>query len=287
MSNDNTPGTEIINAQISALRSQNIQTGENADYQYPYVIFQLFENKFALNCKYVVSIEQVTETKELVKSSSEIRGIAYYKNEPINVFDLRRVFGMMSSEEYIRNVVNIPQRIIDHEKYVQTLKDCVDSKKPFELTVDSAKCAFGKWFYAYKNKSLPVGVRKEFDKIEIVHAKFHNAAKTVKDFIARKRTDEAAKYMREVEDIKQYVISALNDLNEVMLKNVTEINIVLQLKDKKIGIIVDAADSVEEIDDIQELPPTVAMTKYISRLGLSKKERQIVFILEANEFNNH
>lgn len=290
MSNDtDITGTEMLNAQIAAARSRNFQTdgnGESDEYNYPYVIFQLFENKFAVSCKYVVSIEQMAETKELVSSSRDVRGISYYKSEPINVFDLRRLFGIISENEYINEVANIPRRITEHENYVNTLKSCVDSHKPFELTVDPHKCNFGKWFYEYKNKAANLEVRKEIEKVEGIHEKFHASAKTVRDFIARDKTEEAAIHLKEIDKLKIETVRRLNSLNDAIIRNMTELNVVLQLNDKKIGLIVDSAESVEEIDDIQYLPQSVIMTKFIKRLGLSKKEKQIIFILEANEFND-
>ena len=62
-----------------------------------------------------------------------------------------------------------------------------------------------------------------------------------------------------------------------------EHNIILQIKDKKIGITVDNAESVDYIDEIQELPQSVVMTKYIKKIGLTQKDKKAIFILEAEE----
>ena len=277
-------GTEMLNAQLSALQAQNqgaAINGGDDEYLYPYVIFQLFENKFAINCKYVVSIEQISETTELVNASHEFRGISYYKNEPMSVFDLRRMFGLMSNEEYIRNIADIPRHTAEYEAYAQA----VLSGAPSGFEQDPRKCRFGKWFYEYRRKAVNIDVRKELDKIEQPHNEFHKAAATVADLIAKGRADEAAGHSAKFEKIKTGFIAEMNNLNETLLKNVTELNIILQLTGKKIGLIVDAAESVEEIDEIQNLPPSVVTTNYIKRLGLSKKDQNIIFIVEAAEFN--
>jgi chemotaxis signal transduction protein len=227
----------------------------------------------------------VSKTTELVNAGSEFRGIAYFKNEPISVYDLRRLFGLMSNDEFIRNVADIPGRITEHEMYAQELRDCVDSALPFKDETDANKCNFGKWLYDYKSKAPSLEVRKELLKVEPVHEKFHSVAKTIKDFVNRGRADEAANHIEELNALQNNFIRIMGDLNEVLIGSATELNIVLQLNGKKIGLIIDNADSVEDIDEIQELPPSVAMTKYIRRLGLSKKEKQIIFILEAIEFN--
>jgi len=286
MSNDKI-NTEIINAQISEINSQGIQTGEKSgsgDYSYPYVIFQLFENKFAVNCKYVISIENVSETTELVNTSRDVRGIAYYKNEPISVFDLRRLFGFMSKDEYTSRVVNLPQRIKEHEIYAETLLECINSGAPFKLTVNPRECAFGKWFYNYKQSNPPGEAMTMLRKIEYLHSNFHETGKSVRDLIEKKNMEKAAEYREEIDDMKNNIAVELNGLQEMLIGQDSELNIVLQLKDKKIGLIIDSAESVEEIDEIQNLPPSVVTTKYVRRLGLSKKEKQIIFILEAAEF---
>jgi len=283
MPNDNI-GTETINAQLSALQAQNqgaVIDGGDDESLYPYVIFQLFENKFAINCKYVVSIEQVSETTELVNASQEFRGISYYKDEPMSVFDLRRMFGLTSNEEYIHNVADIPGHIAEYEAYAQA----VLSGAPSEFEQDPRKCRFGKWFYEYRRKVTNIEVRKEMDKIEPPHNEFHRAATAIGDFISKGKPNEAAEYSAKFDGIKNRFIAEMRNLNETLLKNVTELNIILQLTDKKIGLIVDAAESVEEIDEIQDLPPSVVMTNYIKRLGLSKKDKNIIFIVEAAEFN--
>lgn len=288
MPNNSNATNEMLNSQISALRGQNSQAAENGDsaeINFPYVIFQLFENKFAVNCKYVVSIEKVSKTTEMVNASREVRGISYYKNEPISIFDLRQLFGLMSNNDYIHNVVNLPQRIQDHEKYAQTLKDCVSSGTPFQLNTDPHKCAFGKWFYSNKNTAgTNIEIRRELETVEPYHDKFHETAKLIKDRISVGRLEEAAGYLEEIDTLKTYVVNQLNNLNSALLKNVSELTIILQLNGKKIGLIIDAAESVENIDEIQNLPDSVVTTGYIKRLGLSKKDRQIIFILEAAAF---
>ena len=287
MSNHNI-STQTINAQISAIQSQTAQTGDSAgldEYNYPYVIFRLFENKFAVNCKYVVSIEHVAETTEIVNTSRDVRGISYYKNEPIGVFDLRSLFGLMSKEDHTNNIVNLPQRIKDHEIYAQTLEECVNSGKPFDLNVNPNECAFGKWFNVYKESNPDTEVLPVLRKLEHVHTNFHDTAKTVRDLLNRKETSEAAKYVEEVNEMKDTIVKQLGELYEVLTGHESELNIILQLNGKKIGLIIDAAESVEEIDEIQELPLSVSTTKYIQRLGLSKKEKNIIFIIEAAEFS--
>ncbi|MCL2097015.1 MAG: chemotaxis protein CheW [Oscillospiraceae bacterium] len=302
--------TKMLNAQISSLQLQSPDpdgSGETSEQNYPYVIFQLFENKFAVNCKYVVTIEQVSKTTEIVNASREMRGISYYKNEPMSIYDLRSLFGLMSQADYIENVADIPGRIADHrmqaadliaraesgtlQVHDENLEDGENEGNRFED--DSQKCSLGKWLREYKTKTPSLEVRKELEKAESVHDAFHRVLKDVGDSedgdidIGIDIGIDGTAGIPELEAAADGLSRALEELHEVMVENAAELNIILQLKGKKIGLIIDNAESVEDIDEIQSLPPSVAMTKYIRRLGLSKKERRIIFILEADEFDSH
>jgi chemotaxis signal transduction protein len=272
--------SEEINSKISSLR------GGSDEIDYPYVIFQVFDNKFAISCKHVVSIEQFTPTTEIVHSAREVRGVSYYKNEPISIFDLRAVFGLISREDYINNVVNLPGRVQEYEEYAQTLEECVYSGLPFTLEVNPRECGFGKWLYGTRDKAAPE-VRGGMDYIEPLHEEFHKKAELIRDALSSGRSDDAAKHLEKTRALKNEITNKLGELHETMHKSMKELNLILQLEGKKIGLVFDEPDSVEEIDEIQLLPPSVVMTKYIKRMGLGKKNRNIIFILEAEEFGNY
>ncbi|MCL2773855.1 MAG: CZB domain-containing protein [Oscillospiraceae bacterium] len=281
--------TKNINEQLQNLRGVNMANtntdasdGES-EVNYPYVILQIFENNFAVNCKYVMSIEQSAETMEIANISQEIRGIAYYKNEAINVFDMRKLFGYMNQRDYITNVIDLPQRIREHETYFETLKECVETGNPFTLTVDPHECKFGKWFYSNKDEAS-VEILSQIHRVEPIHNKFHKTAETVKNLINEGRLSEAAETLIEAEKIKSEIVEKLEDLHNTILNNIKELMVVLKIKNSMVGIIVDNAESVESINEIQELPPAVVSTKYVKRMGIRKKDQKIILILEAADF---
>ena len=60
--------------------------------------------------------------------------------------------------------------------------------------------------------------------------------------------------------------------------------IILRVKDKNIGIMVDAAENIEQIDEIQGLPASVVTGEYIKKAGLGKKDHEIIYIFEPEAF---
>lgn len=291
--------TENLNRQLrdlhkSSIDAVNIATdieNEEAEYEanYPYVVFQVYNNKFAVNCKYVLSIEQMAQTTEIsVSSARGLRGIAYYTGEAINAFDMRETLGFISQIDYLKNIVNIPERILQHQSYVNNLSECVTLGRQFELTTDPHQCAFGKWFDSYMSRDkseIALDIRIHMDRIAPVHDKFHKLADDIKALLKVNRTDEAANILNEIEKSKDEIVSELKDLETALLANITELMIVLTAKkNKKVGIIVDNAESVEFISEIQDLPPAVVSTEYVKKIGIRKKSQEIVLILEALNF---
>ena len=120
--------------------------------------------------------------------------------------------------------------------------------------------------------------------IDPIHNEFHKIAENIKILTAEGKTSEAEELLKKEEAVKSDITQKLQDLHSSMLSNNTKLMIVLQSKDGKVGIIVDNAESVEFITEIQELPPAAVLNKYIKKMGLRKKDRSIILILEASDF---
>ena len=275
----------VINTVNTGKMGQNPAAGDSDgnEANYPYVIFKLAENKFAVNCKYVLSIEKSAETTEIANIPREVRGIAYYKNEAVNVFDLRKLFGYMSQTDYIRNVIDLPQRISEHEAYFENLKECAETGSHFKLTTDPRECKFGKWMYG-NTKEYSAEIMLNLHRIEPMHDRFHKNAELIKSMTDEGRMSEAAEVLKETEKIRDDIVQKLSDLQNKLLGNINELMVVLQVKGGKAGIIIDNTENVEYISEIQELPPSVALNKYVKKMGIRKKDREIILILEPSDF---
>jgi len=91
-----------------------------------------------------------------------------------------------------------------------------------------------------------------------------------------------------IEESKTQENAKIFDLRKLLFDNnnptETQLNIILQVNNTKAVIKADNAECTEYLDEIQELPKSVAVTEYIKRLGLRKKDREIIFILEPSAF---
>ena len=251
---------------------------------FPYVIFKIHGNVYALNCKYVQSIEETPEdTTEVSQSSYEIRGVSYYKDQAINLIDLRRVLGIISQKDYLTNVVDIPSRIQEHISFVERLEEQLTTESPITVTEDPHECNLGKWIDAYK--PLSATIKNEIEHIVAPHDLLHNTVKRIKDALNMNRKEEALDIFDKIKNnYSQNVIGKLNNLEKTLFSEIKEYSIIIRVGTKTVGLIVDETESVEPIDKIQRLPEFVIVTEYIQNLGLRNKDDSLLLILEPSAF---
>ena len=248
-----------------------------------YVIFNLAAGLFAVNCKYVMSIEPPSPITELANCPPGVRGICYYKNEAINVYDLRIIFGYPSHEQHVEQEINISGHIAAHENWAAEIRAKAGGGDDLSPGFDSdpLKCGLGEWLANYK--TINMNTQSLIKRIVPIHEAFHKFAARADDFRSA-RQEDADKFMDEVEAVKNDLVRNLNELHDALLNQAKELRVILKVNGRKFGIIIDDAESVEIMDEIQELPPAALATEYIRNLGFRKKDRQITLIIEAEKF---
>ncbi|GHV11829.1 hypothetical protein FACS1894219_03640 [Clostridia bacterium] len=273
-----------VNDELQGIHGKLSEDETDSEANFPYIIFRVFQSTFAISCKYVISIEEVAPTTDVAGADSAVRGIAYYKNEAITMYDAREIFGYMSEAEYIRDVVNIPGAIDYYSDLISGAERSIAAGTSQVTAYDPQECPFGKWFYSYKTETLVI--RSALEKVGLLHEKIHKSAANIAELIGDGYSEEASLAVTELrENILPEIKSALNKLADVMGNNKHEISLILRIHGKKTGLIVDTAENVERITDIQPLPDTVVCSDYVKRMGLRLKDRSILLLIEAEELN--
>ena len=258
----------VLNSSITAAATES--GGEER-----YVIFNLASSVFAVNCKYVVSIEPSAKITEMANAPSGVRGVGYYKDEAINIFDLRTIFGYPSHEYHVEHEINIGGHIQEHEKWAEEIKSGGSASG---FTPDASDCKLGKWFAGYTTDNM--GVQNMIKRIEPAHEKFHKLVDSASIRISDNQ-EAADKFFAELDAVKDEMVNMLHELHGLLIKQARELTVVLKINDKKVGIITDNAESVDTLDEVQDLPPAALATEYIRRLGFRKKDRHITLILDV------
>lgn len=279
----NIAGQNSINAELA-----NAHQGVNAlgghEVTFPYVIFKIQDNIFALNSKYVLSIEETPpSTTEVSRTSYEVRGVTYYKEQAINLIDLRKVLGYMSQQDYIDGKIDLSSRIQEHLRIVDQLDNAIQIGSDITVTSDPHACTFGKWVDNYD--TTLVSVKNQLERINITHERLHKSVAEIKSLLEMKRKDEALALFETVKnEYSPRIVDGLNALNAALHSEIRELSLIIQVGTKKVGLIVDSTESVEFVDEIQNLPHTVIGSEYVRRFGLRKKDGVIVLILEPSAF---
>lgn len=267
-----------------------IQLASQSDAR-PFLIFTIDNILLAMDCKYVAAIEKSGVITEVASSSrnADVKGISHYKNEAVNIINLRAVFGYASQLEQIENQIDLPARIQDHLNYVDELERCAAEGKPFKLTNDPHACRFGKWYYEYRKTARSAALNSLLAKIEEPHEKVHEYSNYVNEYISNGNLENAKKYAEEIrEKYCKDVISYIESINNMLHERVQDLVIIANVNNKKIGFLVDTVESVDSLAEIQPLPDTTAVSSHIKRLGLLRNEAKstsdIVLITELESF---
>lgn len=269
---------EIKNVQLNNSRANLEET------MFPYIIFKIHHNTFALNCKYVQSIEPTpAQITEVSQASHEIRGVSYYKEQAINLIDLRRVLGMISQKDYARNVVDIPAKIMEHISFVERLEESLMNETEIIVDEDPYTSNLGKWIKSYK--PLSSVVKNEIEHIVEPYELFHKTVLRIKDAVNINQKEEAHQLFDLIKnEYSQNVIERLNSLEKILTSELKEFSIIVNVGEKTVGLVVDETESVEPIDNIKRLPESVIVNDYIQNYGLRNKDNSILLILDPLPF---
>ena len=249
----------------------------------PYILFNLGINLYGINTKNITIIQDVPEITETTAKIDGIRGISHYKNEVINVLDLRSIFGMPSLHDEIFKIVNIDRHIADHADTIELLKKAIDEGQPPKITGDSNNCSFGKWINQYRTKNEEI--QKIIENIHVIHKDLHKNAEFIGGLIKANRKDIAMNiFQQKIGDITKSFCEQLYEMKEMLENSFNETMIIIDTGSKKIGLIVDSVETVESITEIQPIPKNVMSTKFITHLGIRESDREIILLVNSSAF---
>lgn len=228
-------------------------TIEQTEVHYPWLLFQLGKNCFAINSKRVGGIMISPEELTCLPDSPEfVRGLIMLQGNIIRLLDLRMLFGMetieMEREEFHQMLEDRKQ---DHLLWVKELERCIESGEAFTLATDPHKCAFGQWYDQFESESH--SVNHHLRKIEEPHRKLHEAALAVAECRQDCEKCTRDKCLKEIlrelnEELAPRIVSLLDEAQEVFRESYREMAILIEEGDRRLGLIVDQVLSVEELD---------------------------------------
>lgn len=223
---------------------------------YPSIVIKIQGGLYSVNSKYISTILQLPGYETLPDAPPFITGIFYYRNEIVEMLDLRRVFGMPTlNQEYGGFADMLDARKQDHIHWVMELERTLESGEKFTMATDPHQCAFGKWYDSFHcdNNALAYHLKK----IDEPHKRLHQAAdETVK---CKKQCDECirdeclkAVLKRTKEQYMPLIVGLLDEAKSIFKSTVYHEMILVLSGGLRLGIVVDEVLSVEDLSKTRE-----------------------------------
>lgn len=228
-------------------------TIQQNEIHYPWLLFQLGKNYFAINSQRVAGIMICPENMTSLPDSPDfVRGLIMHHGNIIRLLDLRMLFGLetieMEREDFHQM---LEARKQDHLNWVEELERCIDTGDSFSLATDPHKCAFGKWYDNFESESQ--SVNHHLRKITDPHRKLHEAALAVaecrQDCENCKRSKCLKEILRELNEVLvPQIVSLLDEAQDVFRASYREMAILIEEDGRHLGLIVDQVLSVEDLN---------------------------------------
>lgn len=213
------------------------------------IIVTLGDSHYALASESIASIVSVPECTKLPRVPGWIRGLIMIRGQGYSLGDLRVRLGMPSLPVEIEEFVTmIGQREQDHVRWLDTLEACTREGNEFTLTTDPHKCAFGKWYDAYKtNNHLVELYLRRFD---APHKAIHAVGVEVDALI---RSGDVATAQCTIVTTKNTTLAEMRLLFSgfralIRETGAREVAILLNGTSTPLAVVVDSIDAVERFE---------------------------------------
>jgi len=255
-------------------------------YQFPWVVFTLKNERYAVATPYVRSMVAMTEVTKIPDAPEHVRGVIKIREQLTPLIDLRSRLGMRSFLDNIKDQTTmLQQREKDHRNWLMELENSVKENRPFTLTTDHHKCKFGQWYDSYVPKSYE---ESEFlKKFERPHKRIHQVAIRIKDFIEKKEQNKAMELIDSTRDNElAEMINLFSNFAKITQEQAKkELIIVLENNKARSAIAVDSIISVERLakDSIEPMPGLCnTMDDSLSTaIAKSSKDKSIIMLIDA------
>lgn len=247
----------------------------------PWVIVRLMGAPYALPCCDLKELVAVGEVTRVARAPPWVRGVMNLRGKVIPVIDLRLRLGLPSVASETKGFCELmAQREQDHRKWLAELEASVRERRPFTLTTDPHKCAFGRWYDTYKAEDGWVAaLLRRFNE---PHQRIHQLGVEVEALkAAGQHADALALMDRSREKGLHLMIALFAELKVLAAEATRETLAVLSIGGAIAGATVDAAIGVEKLTQLEALP--VGGGDLVSRMGHRTGQQQPVMLLECED----
>lgn len=253
----------------------------------PWLLLNINENIYAVSCENVLSLYQVDKITSLPKSPNEIRGVVKFRDQIIQLVDIRKILNVKGIDEDIREFEELMEaRRNDHIKWLNTLDDCVKNEKEFTLTTNPHKCAFGKWYDTYRSNNTNLMFLMTFARFNNPHLEIHAIGDKAKELIDKNDRKGAIALVEATRNtVLMKMMMLFDEIKQAYRESKREILVIIGDTTRSIGIAVDEIVAIEHLSELDEdmLKSTITKTEYLMGTG-KRKDDSVVFLLNDDYF---
>lgn len=247
----------------------------------PCVVFTVSRTKYAVNAKSVSSVSILRNFTKVPNAKEYIRGSIELNGEPVQLLDLRLLFG----NESMRNEILAFEKIINdakklHTDWVDALEKSIDKGIPFTLPKDPQKCDFGIWYDNFRTDNEKI--KNCVKGIEEPHRLLHLSVVEIEKAMEKKEYELAMLVLSHAKNVhSNEIIKLLNDIIIAYKESCVELVVMLKNDEGTVGIIVDAIVGVRELVKVSDsdVIDKICNPKYTNGFALSPPSKSLILLL--------
>lgn len=257
------------------------------DRDAPFAIVQIKEQPFAIPLKHLQEMIVLPPVTQVPSAPPFVRGVINLRGRVLPLVDLRKRMNWTTAAEDTTAICALmEQREQDHQNWLSELEASVHEGRPFKLTTDPHKCAFGRWYDSFHTENVALAcLLKRFD---APHQAIHREGAEI---VRMMESGDRQKAESQLQSIRVFILSVLQRLFAEVRAQFRECNretvAILHTPQAEFGITLDEAVSVEKLipESIQPLPPHAACSHHniVQHLGARASTNETVLILEPEE----
>jgi purine-binding chemotaxis protein CheW len=209
-----------------------------------WLAFKLDGQDFAVELERVLEIVPLGDVHRLPNAPGYVRGTTLLRGSTLLAIDLRMALGMKGLMALTHELLtNFRQRKQDHIRWLQELERSVREAKPFGLSLDPEKCAFGRWYDRYEAPNAVIGLKlMQFDR---PHRTIHAVGGEALRLTSQGQQAEAFALIERTRDGALSALVRLFDETEQLLVGTEkEVVIVLSNGARRVGLVVDEVKGI-------------------------------------------
>lgn len=218
------------------------------DFAAPWVIARVGECLIGVESGWASEMIVLPNVAAVPLSPSWVRGVATRRGSAFTVLDLRLLLGLRTlAAENAALLAVLAEREQDHRRWLAELEASVAESRAFTLATDPTKCAFGRWYAAYRAPNDVLARHlKSFDQ---PHRAVHAVALQVEALLQRGQREEATALVERTRGNQLARLLALFHGTATVLDESTRETVIIHDDGgDAVGLTVDRIEAVARLD---------------------------------------